>query len=460
MSSIPTLQGIPKVNILELEFIWELDHRIPSLRSRRDWALARNLDPQNVHRWFWRKRSYARSKGIDVPPESEIYDLEIGVPPVIEPEKPMVIKSEELPVSLASPKMTAQPSSHTDERSSRLAPNLRRSRRLARLLRDDDYQSSSSDIDSLFPFSSPTSSRTSPFSSPRTPCPNLPESCAYTPLKTPDTFYYSSTLSSRIKVDEFSLPKHCGLSLPDDVKTAASTRQKNSVLVCSGNSGTHGENHWMCNLCRPEVSGMCSFPVAQPTSHDMTESAPLLLQPFSSDTYDSTSSHASPDTPGNSTPEGAAHNLILDPALARWELSAIPFESRSNDYIPPYTHQHVTHPYLACSARIEHAPSSRNFVFCGFNFSSDGFYICPHQPTLAPCQTCYDALYDIPMPLLPTMDDPELQDLLPSTNFLLKAQTDDIIPKEEASDAMDLILDLEARLTVWERVLGIQRLTD
>jgi hypothetical protein len=114
----------------------------------------------------------------------------------------------------------------------------------------------------------------------------------------------------------------------------------------------------------------------------MTESAALLPQPFASDTYDSTPSHASPDTPRNLTPEGATHDLILDPALARWELSAIPFKSRSKDYIPPPTLQHVIHPYLACSARIENAPSSLNFVFCGFNFSSDAMMLFIIYPCL------------------------------------------------------------------------------
>lgn len=77
----PIFQPMTLVHYNELSVIWPADKRIPSLESRRAWALARNLKPDTVHRWWWRRRKIAQNTGITIPDET--YELAIGTPPTI-----------------------------------------------------------------------------------------------------------------------------------------------------------------------------------------------------------------------------------------------------------------------------------------------------------------------------------------------------------------------------------------
>ena len=65
----------------ELEKIWEADRRIPTVSSRRAWAEARDLNPTNVHSWWYRRRPLARKLKIKIPRDE--YELGVGAPPVI-----------------------------------------------------------------------------------------------------------------------------------------------------------------------------------------------------------------------------------------------------------------------------------------------------------------------------------------------------------------------------------------
>ncbi|KAF9000118.1 hypothetical protein BDQ17DRAFT_1245823, partial [Cyathus striatus] len=69
---------IQPVHFLELRNIWDGDHRLPTSSSRRAWALARNLDPDAVNRWWYRRRLALKNSGELV--TSEHYDLPIGFP--------------------------------------------------------------------------------------------------------------------------------------------------------------------------------------------------------------------------------------------------------------------------------------------------------------------------------------------------------------------------------------------
>jgi hypothetical protein len=72
----------------ELTIIWDADKRTPSVNSRRTWALARNLKPEHVHRWWHRRKQVARKARITIPKGT--YELPVGTPPVIE----QVVKEE------------------------------------------------------------------------------------------------------------------------------------------------------------------------------------------------------------------------------------------------------------------------------------------------------------------------------------------------------------------------------
>lgn len=61
----------------ELAKIWEVDKRIPTLKSRRAWAIARGIDPPRVHNWWSRRKKLAEKAGATIADES--YDLEIGL---------------------------------------------------------------------------------------------------------------------------------------------------------------------------------------------------------------------------------------------------------------------------------------------------------------------------------------------------------------------------------------------
>ncbi|TFK66958.1 hypothetical protein BDN72DRAFT_843583 [Pluteus cervinus] len=68
----------------ELIDIWTLDRRIPTAKSRRAWCMARNLNPEVVNAWWYRRKTIAKKLGMDIP--GGTYDLPIGNPPVIKVE--------------------------------------------------------------------------------------------------------------------------------------------------------------------------------------------------------------------------------------------------------------------------------------------------------------------------------------------------------------------------------------
>ncbi|EIM82295.1 uncharacterized protein STEHIDRAFT_114236 [Stereum hirsutum FP-91666 SS1] len=47
----------------QLSLIWLREPRVPSIESRRVWALARNVNPKAVNDWFWRRKSGAKRRG-------------------------------------------------------------------------------------------------------------------------------------------------------------------------------------------------------------------------------------------------------------------------------------------------------------------------------------------------------------------------------------------------------------
>ncbi|KIL65285.1 hypothetical protein M378DRAFT_32591, partial [Amanita muscaria Koide BX008] len=67
---------IPPVHLEELAAIWDADKRMPSASSRRAWALARRLRPDQVNNWFYRKKGAAKKNGIVLPRET--YELPVG----------------------------------------------------------------------------------------------------------------------------------------------------------------------------------------------------------------------------------------------------------------------------------------------------------------------------------------------------------------------------------------------
>ncbi|KAJ7046620.1 hypothetical protein C8F04DRAFT_1172520 [Mycena alexandri] len=93
----PALTGrLQPVHFDELYAIWPADPRLPSVDSRRAWALARNVTPTYVHNWFNRRRPVAKRLRLTIPKET--YELPVGTPPVV------IVKDEpvesELPATI------------------------------------------------------------------------------------------------------------------------------------------------------------------------------------------------------------------------------------------------------------------------------------------------------------------------------------------------------------------------
>ncbi|PPQ74659.1 hypothetical protein CVT26_005528 [Gymnopilus dilepis] len=93
-------QPIHALHFDELNRIWPNDRRIPSAESRRAWALARNLNPVNVHSWWYRRRKIAKKSKFSIPRDT--YELEIGTPP----ELPVVVKEEVAAADLLASELT------------------------------------------------------------------------------------------------------------------------------------------------------------------------------------------------------------------------------------------------------------------------------------------------------------------------------------------------------------------
>ncbi|KJA15411.1 hypothetical protein HYPSUDRAFT_220052 [Hypholoma sublateritium FD-334 SS-4] len=90
----PTFQPIHALHFAELGAIWDGDKRIPSAVSRRSWAFARNLNPNNVNKWWYRQRALVRKARVRM--LRDTYELPVGTPPVIE------VKCEEEKVDICA----------------------------------------------------------------------------------------------------------------------------------------------------------------------------------------------------------------------------------------------------------------------------------------------------------------------------------------------------------------------
>ncbi|KAI0245865.1 hypothetical protein BJV78DRAFT_1259443 [Lactifluus subvellereus] len=71
---------LTKEDLHDLLIIWGRDQRVPSLTSRRKWALHRGLAPSTVSGWFYRRRTrHIRLVG-SAPALTDSYDLNPGSP--------------------------------------------------------------------------------------------------------------------------------------------------------------------------------------------------------------------------------------------------------------------------------------------------------------------------------------------------------------------------------------------
>ncbi|KAG6911281.1 hypothetical protein DXG01_002120 [Tephrocybe rancida] len=80
-NALVILQPLSLIHLDELHKIWGADKRIPTVESRREWAAARNLAPQDVHRFFSRQKGLVKKKHRGLPKGT--YTLPVGTPPVI-----------------------------------------------------------------------------------------------------------------------------------------------------------------------------------------------------------------------------------------------------------------------------------------------------------------------------------------------------------------------------------------
>ncbi|KAF8956636.1 hypothetical protein BDZ97DRAFT_2062811 [Flammula alnicola] len=126
---------IMQVHFDELALIWPNDRRIPSISSRRAWALARNLNPVNVHSWWYRRRTHAKRLRIKIPQGT--YELDVGVPPVIVevPVKEEISAPEDLPAAASG--TVTEANSKSDHSSSNDIPSSSTDPQLATSLSSD-----------------------------------------------------------------------------------------------------------------------------------------------------------------------------------------------------------------------------------------------------------------------------------------------------------------------------------
>ncbi|KAF9043354.1 hypothetical protein BJ165DRAFT_1529400 [Panaeolus papilionaceus] len=90
----PVFSPIHAVHLAELNLIWPANPRIPTIASRRAWCAARNLDPRQVNRWWWKCKQTARTRRIFVPDEN--YELDVGIPPEIPLEVDVKLEAEDI----------------------------------------------------------------------------------------------------------------------------------------------------------------------------------------------------------------------------------------------------------------------------------------------------------------------------------------------------------------------------
>ncbi|KAI6121291.1 hypothetical protein F5141DRAFT_1089224 [Pisolithus sp. B1] len=92
-----TQGGLSRIHLLELRAIWKEDQRVPSVASRRAWAISRNANPTLVNSWFHRRRAAAKRAGEPITLESYELSLESRLN-----HGPPVLTGLELPFSVSS----------------------------------------------------------------------------------------------------------------------------------------------------------------------------------------------------------------------------------------------------------------------------------------------------------------------------------------------------------------------
>ncbi|KAI6157361.1 hypothetical protein BKA82DRAFT_3945035, partial [Pisolithus tinctorius] len=75
-SSPSRKRGLLPIHLLELWAIWKEDQRVPSVASRRAWAISRNANPTLVSSWFHRRKAAAKRAGEPIAPTSYELSLE------------------------------------------------------------------------------------------------------------------------------------------------------------------------------------------------------------------------------------------------------------------------------------------------------------------------------------------------------------------------------------------------
>ncbi|KAF8133886.1 hypothetical protein EV363DRAFT_1567601 [Boletus edulis] len=74
----PARERLQNSVLEELWSIWQADPRVPSLKSRRSWAISRNASPRLVDGWFLRRRTCAKKAGQPISAAS--YNLPLDPP--------------------------------------------------------------------------------------------------------------------------------------------------------------------------------------------------------------------------------------------------------------------------------------------------------------------------------------------------------------------------------------------
>ena len=86
--------------LAELEEIWQKDKRLPTLESRKTWALARNLAPATINRFWYIRRQQTKKQQTTAKKtgatrkNSGNYHLPVGNPPDISNYGNVIVKSE------------------------------------------------------------------------------------------------------------------------------------------------------------------------------------------------------------------------------------------------------------------------------------------------------------------------------------------------------------------------------
>lgn len=237
------LQIMAPAHLDELSAIWDDDKRLPTPQSRRAWALARNLKPEIVHRWWYRRKQIAAKTGTKLPKDT--YELPVGTPPVI--------------IKLATPKEDSEEETTVQDIQETSSTVIDLSSCPSSSSSATCYDSAESNPDALTMLALVASSSTME----RT----LEEKGAYNQHTLCD--FSSSSSSSRSTPSSMVLssspaPYFPCSPLPEYVLTLpppATERQDSSVLTnwCSGSLNDHSD--YTCSLCQisPETGIVNQF---------------------------------------------------------------------------------------------------------------------------------------------------------------------------------------------------------